>query len=216
MDNLARNVEWQAATSETGVVARVVGREVWVRGGRETVRAERATSCLVEPEEGDFVLYCTLGSGAAYVLAVLEREPGQKLRIAPEGDVELEVGSGRLRLAARDGIDLATEKDTAITARELRVAAGKATFAVAALSYLGRLVDVRMERARVVAQGIDTVADRVMARVKRAYRFVEELDVKRADRIDHRAERDYRLAAENALVTAAELVKLDGQQIHLG
>ncbi|MBW2454888.1 MAG: DUF3540 domain-containing protein, partial [Deltaproteobacteria bacterium] len=34
--------------------------------------------------------------------------------------------------------------------------------------------------------------------------------------IQHRAEKNYSLHGENALVTADELVKVDGEQIHLG
>lgn len=216
MSNLAKKIEWQTAESEAGVIAHVGEREIWVTTARGRVRAERATSCLVAPEEGDFVLFCTLGTGAAYVLAVLERERGAPIRIAPDGDVTLAAAHGRIALTARDGLDLASEAKASVTARELSVAAATSTFAVGALAYLGRTIEASAEHVRVCAGAIDTVAERLMARVKRAYRFVEDLDVKRAARIDHEASRDFRLRAEHALVTASELVKLDGQQIHLG
>ena len=45
--------------------------------------------------------------GGAYVLAVLAREPGEKLRIAPEGDLEIDLAAGRLCVTARGGASLA-------------------------------------------------------------------------------------------------------------
>jgi hypothetical protein len=52
--------------------------------------------------------------------------------------------------------------------------------------------------------------------VKRSYRFVEEADQVKAQRIDYAAEKSVCLRGENALVVAEELVKVDGGQIHLG
>jgi len=216
MSNLARTIDWQRAASEAGVVMRADGREVWIAGARGTVCAERAASCLVAPEPDDLVLYCVLASGVAFVLAVLARGPGKKLRIAPEGDLQIDLATGRLCITARDGASLASGKEASLAAEEVRVVAARATLAVSALSYLGRCIDADLERVRLVAEAVDTVAGRVMERVKHAFRFIEQLDVKRAYRVDHATERDYHLRAENAILTAAELVKLDGQQIHLG
>ncbi len=45
---------------------------------------------------------------------------------------------------------------------------------------------------------------------------MEELDQVKAEHIDYAASASMSLHAQNALVTAEELVKVDGEQIHVG
>ncbi len=52
--------------------------------------------------------------------------------------------------------------------------------------------------------------------VRSAMRTVEDVDVVRAKRIDYRAEQTMSLHGEAAVVTAREVVKVDGSQIQLG
>jgi hypothetical protein len=68
----------------------------------------------------------------------------------------------------------------------------------------------------VVADSCDSVFDRLLQRVKRSYRFVEEHDQVRAAQIDYVAQNNASLRGENTLITAKDLVKVDGEQIHLG
>ena len=67
-----------------------------------------------------------------------------------------------------------------------------------------------------VTETLDSVLDRFSQRVKRSYRTVEETDQLKAERIDYTASSTMSLHGENALVTAEQLVKVDGEQIHLG
>ncbi|MCZ7681708.1 MAG: DUF3540 domain-containing protein [Sandaracinaceae bacterium] len=55
---------------------------------------------------------------------------------------------------------------------------------------------------------------RLSQRVKRAYRFVEEMDVTRAGSIDYRADDVASLRARHTVMAADEQVKVDGKQIH--
>jgi hypothetical protein len=76
---------------------------------------------------------------------------------------------------------------------------------------LGEIAAVKL-----VAGAVDSVLDRVTQRVKRAYRIVEEMDQLRAKRVDYSAEKSLHVHAENAMVSATGVVKLDGEHIHLG
>jgi len=57
---------------------------------------------------------------------------------------------------------------------------------------------------------------RFSQRVKNAYRRVEGMDQLRAQHIDHAADKTMSLRGENTLMTAKQLVKVDGEQIHMG
>ena len=58
--------------------------------------------------------------------------------------------------------------------------------------------------------------ERLSQRVKRSYRTVDELDQLHARQLDYKVDKTMSLRAANALLTAEQLVKVDGGQIHLG
>ena len=191
-------------------VARVVCEEPSSDGRRtlllETelgaVKARRAVSCLVEPIAGDSVLYAALTEGECFVLAVLERAAPCETTLSVEGDLRVRLPSGRLSLAAQDGIALVSGKDVDVAAPELTVHAGAAKVGLDRLTYLGTLVE--------------SVIDRLFQRARHAHRQVEERDEVRAGTIDYGARENVTLRGENTLVTAEDLVKIDAKQIIVG
>jgi hypothetical protein len=216
MKNLARKLDQRDIVQETGSVVRTDGGALVVRAGSGHYEARRAASCLLEPQPGDVVLIAVLPSGLCYVLAVLDREQGAAARVALEGDLEIKLARGRLRVAAQEGVDVASAKEISLLSGGLRVHASEGSVVVQRLSMLGGLIQAEVEKVKVLAGSIDSVLDRISQRVKRAYRTVEEMDQLRAERVDYVAKKSMRLHGENTVMTAEELVKIDGEQIHLG
>lgn len=187
-----------------------------VRTARGAFRAARAFSCLVEPVPGDEVLVASTAPGTWYVLAVLRREAGAPARLVAEGDLELHAPNGRVCVTARDAVDVACAAEARVTAGAVRVSAVEGQVLVSQLSVLGARVQVEFERIKVLASTCDSAFDRFLQRVKRSYRRVEERDEVRAEQLDYAASKNLSLRGHNTLVTARELVKLDGEQVHLG
>ena len=217
MNNLARKLDNDALSHEIG---RVTGaREGGLFGVLTEAgeyRAKRAVSCLLEPEAGDTVALLTTQAGACYVTAVLEREAGAAGRIVVEGDLEIQAASGQITLAAQEGVNLLASKEVSISAGGLRVNAREGNLALETIALLGSFVTAEIEKIKVTAGSLDQVLDRFSQRVKRSFRKVEELDQVKAEHIDYAARSSMSLHAQNALVTAEELVKVDGEQIHVG
>lgn len=180
------------------VTARDDARLTLLVEGQE-IAAQRAFSCLVEPEPGDRVLVAR-DDAAAFVLAVLERRGEAPLRIALPGGSSLSAGEGRLDLAAGTLVVQARQGDVVVD--DLALRAGKATLRVGA--------------ATVIAEAIETLAQRVIGRFRRSYRFVEESEQLRARDIDQRAAGHLHLKGDTATIQAGAVVKVDGNQIHLG
>jgi ethanolamine utilization microcompartment shell protein EutS len=199
----------------TGVVIAASGAEITVRVGDAELCAARAASCLLEPFAGDLVLLA-MPEGGCYVLAILRREEGAPSRIAAEGDLELSAPKGKVVVAAGEGIDLLTPKEASVIADRLSLRAADVTAVLDRLSYLGSAVRAELGKLRVAASKIDGFFERTLQRVKRSYRFVEEIDQVRAKQIDMTAEGSVRVHAESVVVTADGLCKIDGEQIHLG
>lgn len=216
MNNLATKIDPSRVFQEGGAVLRLEGPYILVETTSGTYRARRAVSCLVAPEPGDRVLVAALEDGTVYVLAILERDEGQTTAISVDGDLTVQLPNGRFSVAAQEGVNLISGKDVAIVTGGLEVHAVRGSFAVEHLSFLGTFLQANIEKAKLVAGSLDSSLDRLSQRVKRSYRFVEEIDQVRADQIDYAAKKSLSLHARNAMVTAEELVKLDGEQIHVG
>jgi hypothetical protein len=215
MANTASKIEPEVAYQATGRVTRAQGALFAVTSGSAVYDARRAASCLIEPAEGDDVLLAIVPGRGSYIIAVLEREV-EVARLAIEGDLEVQAASGRVVIAARDGIELVSTAGVGVTADAFKLTARTAEAVVEQLGVIGTVLQAQLGKAKIVAGTIDQAADRVVQRVKRAYRFVSEIEQVRAQRMDLAAEKTMSLHAENTVVTAEELVKVDGGQIHLG
>lgn len=214
--NLAVDIRSGEVVQEIGVVARVTGATFGIRVGPSVYTAGRARSCLVEPSLGDTVLVAVATSGRAWVLAVLEGDDASPTRVAVDGDLELHTKQGRFSVTAPEGVGIVSGKDVSVVSGKVEVNAVEGGVVLEKLTFFARAAHTEVEKLRSVALAIDRVAERVMERVKRSYRTVEELDRVDARQIDYAARHMMSLRAENAVVTAQQLVKVDGAQIHVG
>jgi hypothetical protein len=171
---------------------------------------------VVTPVLDDEVMLAVGEDGRTWILAILERRRSGPLQLDAPGDLTLRVPNGRIALAARDGLDLSTAGATSIDSGQLQITASEATIQVEGLSYLGRWVHSEVERVKLFATSMDTVVERFWQKVKRSFRFVEEVDQVRAGEIEYTARTNAHIHAENTLLTAEQLVKVDAGQIHLG
>lgn len=210
MDSLARKIEVRAVFQQYGEIAAIDGEGCTVRTPLADVSARRAASCLLVPAVGDRVLLAVEDGGDAFVLAVLEQRDPAAATVAVEGDLTLRSLRGKVTVAAQEGIDL-------VTAAALQVAAATAEVTVSdALTLLGGAVRAEVGKIKLVASTFDSFLERFSQTAKRSYRVIEEIDHVKAAHLDYEASANAHIRAKNALVTAQDLVKLDGAQIHIG
>lgn len=201
---------------ETGsVIAAGAAATLEVSLATGTFPATLAKSCLVAPEAGDKVL-CAIDEEGVYVLAVLAGRAGAGTRIATTGDLRLEARGGRVSVCGSEGVDVAGAGPVTVAAPEVHVRAQRGTVAVQEMGFFGRLLQAEVTKVALVAQEVDSVVTRLSQRAKRVFRFVEEIDQTRAGTVDIRAQSLLGLRAENAVISARVLAKVDGEQIHIG
>ncbi len=178
--------------------------------------AARAVSCVVEPREGDRVMMASLHDGAAFVIAVLQR-PGDPSAVwSGAGDVTVAAPQGRVAVAAAHGVDVLTGGEVRIDADSLGVVTRAADLAAEAVTFAGGVVASRLDHLKLSARTVDQVVGRLSQKLERAYRTVTELDQLRAENADWSLRGTLALHAANLVATAKTLVKIDGDQIHLG
>lgn len=214
MQNNVRALRPSEMVQETARVLSVTPDGTMVQSEAGVYRAQRAVSCLVAPEVDDVVLLATSERGTCYVLAVLERE-AKATRLTVEGDLEL-ASTGQLRIAAPEGVDLVSQKRVGVVSAEVKVNAVEAKVATQKATVVGRFLQTEFERVKSFANAIDGVFGRFSQRAKSSIRRVEGLEQLKAEHIEHSAQKTMTLHGENAVVTARQLVKVDGEQIHVG
>ena len=203
------------AHQEIGVVRALSEDGIEVEIAGESFTAERAVSCLVRPEPGDEVLLVVPAIGPLYVLAVLRRDAHDPLRIGAE-DRELSLHARAVRITGATSVDLAAGSDLRMTARAVELRGCTAGVFFEKVEFVSRRVLSEVERARTAFGVLEGVVDRLTQRIGRSYRYVEDLDLTRAGQIDLRAERALNMRGRHTVITAEQLVKVDGEQIHLG
>jgi hypothetical protein len=216
MSSAARKIEPKVVYQEFGEVLGVAGQTVTVRGALSDVCARRAASCLVAPRVGDRVLVVVEEAGDAFVLAVLERNSEGPTTIETDGDLALRTTSGKVTIAAQEGVDVVSPSPVKIAAGEVSVTAALGRLRVEALEVLGRAVQAEFGKVKVLATSIDSVLERYTQRARLSKRTVEELDQVHAGHIDYAAAGNAHLRGENAIVSAEDLVKMNADQVHIG
>jgi hypothetical protein len=201
---------------DSGTVLRVEDGRVVVRGATAEHDCRRAVSCVVDPRVDDLVLFAGLAGGERYVLAVLERPGDQAAVWSPAGSVTIAAADGAVTVAARDGVNVVSPAALRVTADAVSVTAREGDLAVQALSYVGRALAANLDDLKLTALRVDTVAERLSQKLQRAYRTVTEIDQLRAEQGDWSFRKTLGLHAANVIATARDLVKVDGDQIHLG
>ncbi len=216
--NLAADIRnLSEVVHEEGIVVSRDGAALVVRTSSGTYDARRAASCLLAPAKGDTVLIALSARGSVWVLSVLDRaEEGGATRLEVDGDLEVRVGQGRFTVAAQHGLGLVSGDDLEMVAGSFKLHAVDAAVVFDRLTALGKHVRSELGKVKLIASTFDSVLDRFSQRVQASYRTVEKLDKVKAGQIDYAADRTTSIRGQNTLMTAKQLVKVDGEQIHFG
>ncbi|MEO7031576.1 MAG: DUF3540 domain-containing protein [Herbaspirillum sp.] len=180
-------------------------------------RAQRAASCLIEPECGDTVLLCAGGGtqAGAYILAVLTRADNTGATLHLPGAVEMTTQHGKLRVNATQ-LELTAHDSVSLQAPKIELdgLAGKLQFHridANAQEFNGRIGNISL-----LAQNVHSTVDRLIQKARNSFRWIENLDETRAGRVRMQITDRFQLKARHASMIAEDQVKIDGKKIDLG
>jgi hypothetical protein len=156
----------------------------------------------VAPEVGDLVLVAGDAPSHAYVLAILERPRSRHIRLEAAGNVTMDLPQGHLTLAAAEGVNLVSQQSVSVVADRIDGRAREGTFLLGSMN--------------LIAEAVTSTMQRLSQTVKRVFRRVEEIEHVRAGQIDYASQGLLSLHGDNTLISARQLVKADGKQIHIG
>lgn len=198
-----------------GTVAAVKQR-IMVRTDRSLMAMARATSCLIEPQVGDRVMYAVAANEQAFILAVLQRDERAALVLAGQADIVIESRSGAVKLRGREQIELSSEGSVETVAPNVRLQALKVSLNVVEAKFTGRSILATVGNLRVIASSIESFAESVVERFSRLIRHTSGTEQVLARNMQYRTEESFSLHGKNTIVTAEQLVRIDSEQIHIG
>ncbi|MDX7985942.1 DUF3540 domain-containing protein [Xenorhabdus sp. 12] len=159
----------------------------------------RAVSCLLTPEMGDTVLLTKIND-QLWILAILERaEPQSSAEICIPGDLSISA-QGNLNLNS-DG---------------LNITADNGNCHINEMQYSGESLSVWLSVSRLVGNQLESVWQNITQLSNRLFRHTTQTEQVHAGQLDMQAESYARLHAQNTVVTAKAIAKIDAEQIHIG
>lgn len=214
---IATPMEPPAPAVELADVVMAEGRRCRVRtAAGEEVEARLAASCLVQPCAGDQVaLLAARGATVPYVYAVLERAAGGPLGIAAPDGLSVSAPAGAVVVSA-EHIELLSRRRVCMTGAHVELDAGELRLLFRDLVAAGAKAELGVEAVRLAGKHLSTLFERALSRVRRSYRVVEEIEQLSGRQLDYKMSGTVSVRGKNSLITAEDLVKLDGKQLHLG
>lgn len=215
---MRRSVPEQGPVHVSGKVMERQEDGAWLVDCADGVRRAgwRAASCLLAPAPGDVVLLSGTAPEAVYLIAVLELADPAVSRIEVDGALSLHAAGGAVTLDSAGAVRLRAGQAMEMQAPRLSLQADAACCDIDELRYTGRAVRATAGLVRLVGRACEAVVDRYVLMARTSLRMVDDTDQLRARHVDCQAEQGLRLHGRHALVTAKELVKVDGEQIHMG
>lgn len=176
----------------------------------------RAASCLLKPQMGDTVLVSGPDSCRVFLIAVLEQADPTVSRI--EADGALVVGGNAQSVTIESDVGVSVRSGAALdmVAAQWTMRAGSADCSLDDVRFTTRTLDATMGTMKAIGKVFETVADRVVQMTRSTLRIVEGIDQSRVGHLDCKASDTVRIHAKHTMVTAQDLVKVDGSQIHMG
>ncbi len=202
---------------EGEVLAVEEGATCSIQTATGVLRARRALSCLVWPEVGDRVLAAQGLNDETFLIAILERRAAVPLRLVLPGETAVEVAEGAgLSLRIEGPLALGSRSRLSAEGPEVSVRAERLTLVGGRLELIAREALAALRSSRLIGDLVEATAERLNLWLDQSQRRVQGLDQVHAGSVEIHAEQVTRLHSDTLLADARRLVKIDGEQIHLG
>lgn len=219
MQTLTQNIQTDSRAYRTfAVVIACEKKDYYILRSDEgiTANARLAVSCLIEPAIHDRVVIEKQDGESAYITAILERKSEVVPEIIMQDGLQLSVKGSGLKIVSEKGVELSSLNAISIVSEKLELRAEEGSIFIANLSYLGGYLMGKIEKVTILGTVMDSIISRVTQKFKSSHRIIDEMDYVKSRHMDYQASHNMRLHGKNTLLTAKELVKVDGDQIHLG
>ncbi len=186
--------------TRSAIVLGVSGSSLVIEIEGEPRPAIRAAGCLLDPQEGDTVLaYCGEEALPIVVSVLLSGEGGEKRRMTFSG-----------------GVDISSDGEIGITARRFTGRFSECSLTGGTLSLAGEILSFTGRSIIHAGETLERVAGWLIDRARGASRHIEGVDRTLSGEILLESESMVSIQSRTTLISGSDLVKIDGDQVHLG
>lgn len=197
-----------------GIVKKLEDRDFVVECDGHEWTCRRAASCLLQPQVNDTVLISGPERDRVYLIAVIEQASQDLATLSVPGT--LQISADAVNIESLAAMQLKSGAQLDLTSEQFNLAAQKGQCVVDDMQYVGREVKSTVGMVRLIGKVYESIMDRLSFMSRTSFRITEEVEHMRAGTIDYQAEQSARLHSKYTMVTAKDLVKVDGKQIHMG
>jgi hypothetical protein len=215
MLNLAQKTDDQNVWLGFGHVIEKLPDHYHVDTETGVLKAEKADGCLLSPEPGDRVLLAIGQDGEAYILNVLKRSAKDSPASICLGNSATIQVPGELNVLA-EKTEFASTKEISLKTGRFNLSCLKGRTRFGEFLFSGGKVSGHVESIKTAARHLETVADRVMERVKRHYRRVEELEDSRIGRVTMWVNDLFSIKSKSTAIKSKDRVEVNADRILLG
>jgi len=200
----------------TGQILGVDDQVYQILGSEGEYSATRAFSCIVQPQQGDKVLFSVNSVRQCHILSIIERPDSNDTRLMFPGDVVLSASKGQLKINGKQGVTINSERCISQTSEEYNLIADKAIFGIDSLTAIGSRLVTKITDLQTYAGTIETVAGNLLQKVKNSVRLIEGVDQSRSRDAIHTVKNLFSLRSNQAAIVAKKDIKVDAERIHMG
>ncbi|WP_161495215.1 DUF3540 domain-containing protein [Advenella sp. S44] len=200
----------------------LVGTVQQINGALFTVNCDgadwicpQALSCLIEPQVGDQVIISGPDRYRVYLIAIISRSSNAPVSLAIRGDLAIRSTSGSVSLHSAAGTHISSDAKLALSSAHYEQTNDTARFTVGQMSYTGETVEATVGKTTIFSSIVSLLADRINSVARLCFRNVKEVDHVRAQTIDYEAEKLTRVHGGYTTLTAQDVMKINGDQIHM-
>lgn len=216
MNSPAQKIRNSEPVLEYGIIEGQTENGCLVSASGDLFEADIAASCLLKPEPGDLVLLSVDASGAAYVLSILERSDKSRNELIFNGNLNLEVREGNLQIKSGKSISLNSASCISTSSQALDITALEGTARISGLSFIGNVLNARIEKIKLVADAVDSILRRAVQRLTSSFRYIEGHEEIQSASTRMLVDGTLTMQTKNTMHTAEGHIKIDAEQIHLG
>ncbi|MFQ5674369.1 MAG: DUF3540 domain-containing protein [bacterium] len=209
-------MEPTAASTQTGRIVSISGRDALVALLETTEPAQVAFSCLVQPTVGDLVLCAKSETGLIHIIAIIERPEKQNMCLSFPTDTTLLSESGSITLSSNESINLASGNRLTCIADKTVHKSREAVVAYEEVTATGSTLQANFKTVRLISKLVNTLAVNVIEKVKTYIRHTEDYDQIKAGQMTRKTEGLYAVDSKHTVMVSKKDTKIDGERIHMG
>lgn len=181
----------------------------------QTVKAEKAFSCFIEPLPQDRVICSKDESGQVYILGIIERKQTRNVVLTYPSNTDMVCEDGHLNLRSDKSLSLASQ-DLSFFSKKAVHKARTALISFDETTATGEKFQAGFKTVKFISNLIHTMAHQVIQSFQGYVRNTEDNDQVKAGQMIRQSGGMYTMDSQYTIMVSKKDTKIDGERIHMG